>query len=552
MALDINAARARATKVAKSFSPQQMLILGGLGIVTVMGMVALVRWVSQPTYSALLAGANPAETAKVTEALDGAGLPYKLSGNGSGVMVAQADLARARLAMTAAGISATGQAAGYELLDGEGLTTSDFKQQVNYKRALEGELANTLLAMDGVDSARVTLSLPEKAVFKDDQDAPRASVLVGANGALDGTGVRAIMQTVAAAVPGLTTDNVTVTDTTGRILSLAGMSAEDDPMQLAHKYEAATTAQAQSMLDAIFGPGKAVVRVNAALELNEQSSKEIVYDTTNTVPVASQKTSEIYLGNGGTIPAGVIGVTGTTLGVTADGNAGTYENKSDAVSNAAGFKETVSQQSPGELKRLSVAVVVDQAALDAVGADTQALQQLIVAAVGADVKSVAEGGRGDTVEVQAQTFDVAAVAAADEAAKAAAGAQSKDKIVGYAKTGGALLVLLLAVLFLRKGLKSRREEIDEIDEFTLARSAEPFGVLHAADVPTASHTPLSANALRPVPVGAGVGGALGSGTEDRDDGRRALDPAAEVLDLIDREPEDVAALLRSWVADRRS
>ncbi len=551
MALDINAARARASKVAKSFSPQQMLILGGLGIVTVMGMVALVRWVSQPSYSALVAGANPAETAKVTEALDGAGLTYQLSGNGSGVMVAQSDLARARLAMTAAGISTTGQAAGYELLDGEGLTTSDFKQQVNYKRALEGELANTLLAMDGVDSARVTLSLPEKAVFKDDQDAPRASVLVGANGALDGTGVRAIMQTVAAAVPGLTTDNVTVTDTTGRILSLAGMSAEDDPMQLARKYEAATTAQAQSMLDAIFGPGKAVVRVNATLELNEQSSKEVIYDTTNTVPVATQKSSEVYNGNGGTIPAGVIGVTGTTLGVAADGNAALYERTDDAESVAVGSKETVSQQSPGELKRLSVAVVVDQAALDTVGADTAALEQLIIAAVGADVGPIAEGGRGDTVEVQAQTFDVAAVEAADEAAKAAAGAQSKDKIVGYAKTGGALVVLLLAVLFLRKGLKSRREEIDEIDEYTLARSAQPFGVLHASNVPTATHTPLGSTVTRPVPVGAGVGGALGA-AQDNEDGRRALDPATEVLDLIDREPEDVAALLRSWVADRRS
>ncbi len=546
MALDINAARARASKLTRSFSPQQMLILGGLAIVTVMGMVALVRWVSQPSYSALLAGASPAETAKVTEALDGAGLTYQLSGNGSGVMVAQGDLARARLAMTAAGISTTGQAAGYELLDGEGLTTSDFKQQVNYKRALEGELTNTLLAMDGVDSARVTLSLPEKAVFKDDQDEPRASVLVGANGALDGTGVRAIMQTVAAAVPGLTTDNVTVTDTTGRILSLAGMSAEDDPMQLARKYEAATTAQAQSMLDAIFGPGKAVVRVNASLELNEQSSKEIVYDTTNTVPVASQKSSEVYTGNGGTLPAGVIGVTGTTLRAALDGNAGVYERKDDAVSTAVGSKETVSQQSPGELKRLSVAVVVDQAALDTVGADTQALEQLVIAAVGADVVPVADGGRGDTVEVQAQTFDAASVEAADEAAKAAAGAQSKDKIVGYAKTGGALVVLLLAVLFLRKGLKSRREEIDEIDEYTLARSAEPFGVLHAADVPTAQHTPLGAAMARP------VGASLGGGAEDRDEGRRALDPATEVLDLIDREPDDVAALLRSWVADRRS
>lgn len=546
MALDITAARSRATRVAKSFSPQQMLILGGLSVVSIMGLVALMRWVSQPSYSALTAGANPAEVAKVAEALDGGGIAYKLSANGSGVLVAQSDLAQARLAMSSAGISSSGEMAGYELLDKQGLTTSDFKQQIDYKRALEGELINTLMEMDGVDTARVTLSLPEKAVFRDDQDEPRASVLVGANGALDGSGVRAIMQTVAAAVPGLTTNNVTVTDTTGRILSVAGMSSDDDPLQLARKYEAASAAQAQTMLDAIFGPGKAVVRVSALMDTSKIESKETTYDTTNIVPVNSATSKEVFNGPGGTVPIGIIGVTGTTLGVTSAKDGQVYTKEDDAKSVAVGSKETVTHENPGKLQRLSVAVAVDQTALDAVGADTEALRSLVIAAVGADVRPTTAGGRADLVEVQGQTFDSAGVDAADEAAKAADGAKSKDKILGYAKTGGTLVVLLLAVLFLRKGLRSRTDEIDEIDRATLARSAQPFGVLSATEVAKVPGPAVLAS--RPVAVGAG-----GLGGESRDDNdRRALDPAAEVLDLIDREPEDVAALLRSWVADRRS
>ncbi len=548
MALDITAARSRATRVAKSFSPQQMLILGGLSVVSIMGLVALMRWVSQPSYSALTAGANPAEVAKVAEALDGGGIAYKLSTNGSGVLVAQSDLAQARLVMSSAGISSNGEMAGYELLDKQGLTTSDFKQQIDYKRALEGELINTLMEMDGVDTARVTLSLPEKAVFRDDQDEPRASVLVGANGALDGSGVRAIMQTVAAAVPGLTTNNVTVTDTTGRILSVAGMSSDDDPLQLARKYEAASAAQAQTMLDAIFGPGKAVVRVSALMDTSKVESKETTYDTSNTVPVNSATSKEVFNGPGGTVPIGIIGVTGTTLGATSAKDGQVYTKEDDAKSLAVGSKETVTHENPGKLQRLSVAVAVDQTALDAVGADTEALRSLVIAAVGADVSPVAEGGRADLVEVQGQTFDSAGVDAAEEAAKAADGAKSKDKILGYAKTGGTLVVLLLAVLFLRKGLRSRTDEIDEIDRATLARSAQPFGVLSATELAKVSGPAVLAP--RPVAVAVGAGG-LGGESRDGND-RRALDPAAEVLDLIDREPEDVAALLRSWVADRRS
>jgi len=544
MALDINAARTRATRAAKSFSPQQLLILGGLTVVSVMGLIALVRWVSQPTYSVLVAGASVSDAAEVTKALDEAGITYKLSAGGTGVSVAQTDLARSRMALTTAGVTTDGTQPGYSVLDKQGLTVSDFKQQVDYKRAIEGELANTLMAMSGVDTARVNLSLPEKALFKEDQAQPRASVLIGSNAALDSTAVRAIMQTVAAAVPGLTTDNVTVTDTSGQILSVAGMGAGDDPLQMARKFEAAAAAQAQSMLDTMLGAGNSVVRVNATMDFDAVESKQTAYDTTNAVVVASQKGTETFQGPGGTIPAGVVGVTGgaTVAGVTA-GNQ-TYEKSDDANSVAVGSTETLTRTSPGTVEKLSVAVAVDQATLQRLGIDQQGLvdiRQLVIAAVGAQVDDADPAASRDTVEVLAQPFDTERIAAADEATKAAESAESTAAMMRYAKTGGALLVLLLVALFLRKGLKTRREEVDEVDALTLSRSAEPFGVLRSAEGDGSVAQALGRLAT-----------VSDTDTDDAAATRRELDPAIEVLDLIDREPEDVAALLRSWVADRRS
>ncbi|MGE0732472.1 MAG: flagellar basal-body MS-ring/collar protein FliF, partial [Acidimicrobiia bacterium] len=398
MALDLNAARDRASRTVRSFSPQQLLILGGLAIVSIMGLVALLRWVSQPSYGVLVAGADGAEVSEVTTALGEAGVTYQLGSNGTSVLVTNDQMAAARLALSDAGVSLTGKAAGYELLDQQGLTTSEFQQRVDLQRALEGELTNMLLQMDAIDSAKVQLSLPEKALFADDQQEARASVLVGTNARMDSSTVRAIMQTVASGVPDLDPANVTVTDTSGQILSVDGMTNGDDPLAMARKYEAATAAQAQTMLDAILGPGKSVVRVKARMDFDQVESKTTNYDG-EPITVGAQSSEETFTGPGATIPAGVIGVTGTTL---ATGEVITNQeyNKNDVVeSRAIDSTETVTRQSPGKVLGLSVAVAVDQAALDALGTDVATLEPLVIAATGADPLPIADGGRADIVEV---------------------------------------------------------------------------------------------------------------------------------------------------------
>ena len=248
---------------------------------------------------------------------------------------------------------------------------------------------------------------------------------------------------------GLTTDNVTVTDTKGQILSVAGMSAGDDPLQMARKFEAATAAQAQTMLDTILGPGKSVVRVSAKMDTNQVESKATRYDKDNAVVVASKKGGETFQGPGASVPAGVVGVTGSTLvGATTNQNQ-TYQKTDQVDSVAVGATETLTKQTPGTLQRLSVAVAVDQATLDQLGIDQQGLadlRQLVIAAVGAQIDENNPAASRDTVELRAQTFDTTTVEAGDKALAAVASAKSKDAMVRYAKTAGALLVLLMAVL----------------------------------------------------------------------------------------------------------
>ncbi len=544
MALDITAARSRATQAVKSFSPQQLLILGGLLVVSVMGLIALMRWVSQPSYGVLMAGASTSEISGATAALNTAGIQYQMGAAGNSLMVPNASMAAARLALSDAGVNISGEALGYDLLDKQGLTTSDFKQRVDLQRALEGQITNMLLDMDAIDSAKVQLSIPEKALFSDDQQVVRASVLVGTNARMDTSTVRAIMQTVAAAVPDLDPKNVTVTDTSGQILSVDGLSSGDDPLAMARKYEAATAAQVQTMLDTILGPGHSVVRVSAEMDFDKVESKSTSV-VGAAVPIASQESKETFTGPGATIPAGVIGVTGTTL---ATGDILTTQDyqKSDTVTSATvGGLETVTQKNPGTVKRLSVAVAVDQATIATLGTDTATLIQLVQAAVGADPN------RPDNIVVQEQAFDTATADASQKAVESASSAKTKTAIIGYVKTGAAAVVLLLTVLFLRKGLRARTEEVDEIDTATLARSSEPFGVLASSDQSAPLLATASSGAGR---LGSPTAGALGAANDDdaAPGERRALDAASEVLDLIDREPDDVAALLRSWVADRRS
>src|SRR3954466_10094518 len=164
--------------------------------------IMLMKMATSPSYSTIATGVDPAQTGKMTAALDTKGIKWKLVNNGTGIAVDSGQTAGARVALAEQGLPQNGQA-GFELFDKQKLGASNLQQQVTYQRALEGELAQTIEQVQGVSNAQVNLVLPEEQLFNDQNSASKASVLLASGGTpIDPNSVRGIAQPVARSVQG--------------------------------------------------------------------------------------------------------------------------------------------------------------------------------------------------------------------------------------------------------------------------------------------------------------------------------------------------------------
>src|SRR3954454_15401536 len=184
----------------------------------------MLKVATAPSYTILSSGLDPAQTGKVTAALDEQGIGYELRNNGTALAVEKAQVAQARVALAGQGVSVdAGSAKGFELFDEQKLGASDFQQQVTYQRALEGEISRTIGKVQGVSSPQVQLVLPEDDLFADEASPATAAVMLGNSAdTLEPGATRGIAQLVASSVKGLKTDNVTITDASGALLWPAG------------------------------------------------------------------------------------------------------------------------------------------------------------------------------------------------------------------------------------------------------------------------------------------------------------------------------------------
>src|ERR687891_3001053 len=188
----------------------------------------LLRVAGAPSYTMLSSGIDPAQTGKITAALDEQGIAYELRNNGTALAVEKAQVAQARVALAGQGVSldAGSGGKGFELFDEQKLGASEFQQQVTYQRALEGEIARTIGGVQGVSSPQVQLVLPEDDLFADEASPATAAVMLSNSAdTLEGGAVRGIAQLVASSVKGLKTENVTITDGSGQLLWPEGDAA---------------------------------------------------------------------------------------------------------------------------------------------------------------------------------------------------------------------------------------------------------------------------------------------------------------------------------------
>src|SRR3954465_4036661 len=265
----------RVTDIFKSFTPGQKAVTIAAVIALVVGGYFFATWASKPSYSILFNNLSTKDASAIVQSLEKSGTAYELANNGQTILVPQDQVNNLRLALSSEGLPGDSDT-GYALLDQQGITTSDFMQHTNYQRALEGELANTIKSIDGVEAATVHLVMPQKDVFTDDQNKTTASVLVqsASHQPLTNQQVQAIVHLVASSVEGLDPEQVTVAGADGKILSTGGGAAvatggdsgtDSQPVGFQNRLNPSL----QNMLDSVVGPGHAVVTTTAELDYDQ-------------------------------------------------------------------------------------------------------------------------------------------------------------------------------------------------------------------------------------------------------------------------------------------
>ncbi len=353
-------------KLIESLSWRQIVSIAVAAAAVIAALAWLSRWNRErdfrPLYSSLAAEDAAAVLAKVRES----GSEFRLADNGSTVLVPSARVAELRLDVASAGLPKSGRI-GFELFDKSGFGASDFTEQVNYHRALEGELERSVMSLAEVEQARVHITFPKDSLFLDSRQPAKASVLVklrpGAQ--LAPQNVAAICQLTASAVEGLMPEAVSVVDTRGNLLNRARKAASpDDPepseeaIEYRQRLEHDVVAKINQALDPLLGPNK--YRATAAVECDFSSAEQSdeTYDPSKSVMVSSQKTEDI---SAGSAAAGIPG-TASTLPPpaprpAAGGN--TVTRRTENINYQSSHSVRRVREPEGAVKRMSVSLLVD-------------------------------------------------------------------------------------------------------------------------------------------------------------------------------------------------
>ncbi|WP_296174646.1 flagellar basal-body MS-ring/collar protein FliF [uncultured Brevundimonas sp.] len=513
-------------------------------------LVAVMLRVGQAPDALLYSNLDLREASEISAALDQAGIKYSSKGDGSTIFVSRDEVGTARLMLAGKGLVTSGSV-GYEIFDNQSvLGQTEFQQNLNEQRALQGELSRTIMSMRGITSARVHITMPRREMFQAAATDPTAAVVVGVGGRdLSGDQVRAIRNVVASSVPNLKPDKVTVTDQSNRTLA-AG--SEDTGFTSANAEAAKATTESQlqtrikDIVEGVVGAGAARVQVTADIDHSRSTTQEQKFDpdgqvVRSTSTNGSQSQDTTGQADGGVtatnnIPGGAAPNT-TPIGST---NSENTETTNYEISNTT----TTTVKEPGEVKKLSVSVAVDgkyTPAADGKGEPTyaprtaeevQQIKTLVAAAVGIDET------RGDKIEVVNVRFN--------REPSAAPGADEGSSMFNFDKNdimrGIELLVLVITGFLLI---------------FFVVRP-----LLKAATGGAATPALVGANGLPVTPLDTQlVGGVLPgqpqmlAGPSEMDqrldiariEGQVKASSIKKVADFVDTHPEESTAILRSWV-----
>jgi len=532
-------------QMLKGLGPARLAAIGGVGLFLLIFLFFLAFRVSNTKYSTLFAELDPSEAQKITEQLDNRKIEYEVVKDGTEIRVPSDVAPKLRVALAEMTTVNVGSVGGYELFDkSDALGSTNFVQNVNLLRALEGELAKTIRTIETVSSARVHLVLPKREMFTREQQTPSASVIVKMRPqhTLSQKQVTAIQKIVAAAVPKLEVKNVSIMDSKGNLLTKQYESDEQMVIssneEYRRSYQNKMTNTVQEMLEKAFGPGKVRAEVLVDMDFSHVvSNKEIfnpeqqvVRSTTSSTENQQTEEKDDAVTVEENLPDSKI-----NQGAIAKTNVA----KSEETVNYEISKEVINQvRNTGIVQRITAAVMVDGTyTTDADGnrvyherteKEMETVSALVKSAIGYDA------ARGDMVEVVNIRFVDYEEAFSPE----------KPLIAGFTKSdimkiieglGVALVAILVIILIIRplvtKAFEPPKEENDEHLMLT--------GV---TGVPTQLLT-------------------SGSNVEDENggaeleelidiakvEGRVKASSLRKIGEIIDKHPEEALNIIRNWM-----
>jgi len=400
----------------------QKITVAASGMLVIGTLVVVVFFTSRTDFALLYGGMDPKDAGEVIAVLEEQSIEYKAGAGGTSLHVPRDKVYQLRMTLANRGLpKASGNGKGYELFDEKNtISMSDFVQQVNLKRAIQGELARSISKMSGVASAQVMVVMPETRLIIDDSRKPTASVMVTlrSEGILDSGGVNAIRVLVANAIPGLKHNNVSVVDNFNNTLSANDESGSfsavaNSRLTARRNMEIYLATKVRKMLTDVLGPDQVTVMVSADIDHDQITHMSERYDPSGSVTNSIIKLSEIS-GTAAANPGGVVGTPTNTNVSDANGSSGLANNNRDKREETYGINNSSSRtntvKASGEIRRLTASITVRQGTAARDAAQMNVLTNMVKNALGADVG--ANSIRNDEITVAEMIFNRTHITAA--------------------------------------------------------------------------------------------------------------------------------------------
>ena len=486
--------------------------IGILALVSLAFILIIVISVSRATPSqmeVLFQRLDPVQARDVAARLDEMGVVYNLADDGTTILVASEQKDRLRLTLSP---DLYAQGIGFALFENGGLVASDFERRVQWQIALEEELRRTITSIDAVDQARVHLVITEEGLFIRERKDPSASVFLRLSplASLNEVQVRGILSLVAGSVEGLKPENVTIVDSRGNILydafaaldEMSVSTAVEGHLKLKRQFETELERRLRSILEQVYGPGRAVAMVSAELDFNTLERTVVTYEddpvsrSTHRIEERSENVSVVGE------EVGEPNVPGQAAVIGGGGGDSFYERVEEIVNYEVSETREYIAAAPGQVVRLSTAVIIDSDGNDPF-LEGQVLD-LVNSAIGIDEV------RGDTVSVQLLPFDTDWII---DPAEGIVAPEITAFPLLYAIIAGVLVLIIMLILFsvMRKRAQRLEDDID-LEDYSLEEQLKAHTIEDLAP-------------------------------------SEAESKAQQIRKMAKEEPESVAELLKNWLVE---